>query len=174
MAGLDRADHAGPADDDGFRSVSITEGPDGFAVDVEVAWLDDTDDAAPAGTAPHARSGPHRQSTAADRTMPADDAADGTNDDAAVDTDADTNELAIDGTAGDGGTTYSVTVTGTVERDDDASTDTSGFERDSRLPTTDTTFGIVEDGVDVLRYSGRLVELSIDGTADVRFGGGGT
>lgn len=161
-------DSTGPGGNDSeYRSISIVEDPDGFVVDVKVD-SDEKSAEAPDGT---------DEPAAVDAPETANDSLAHDARTATVSTDATTgdvdlpNELIVDGTDTDGDATYTVTVSGRIEGDLDASTDAVAVDQ-SDVPTDDTVVGIVHDGTHVYRYSGSLVGLSVDGNVDVSFGGG--
>lgn len=147
---------------DQHRSVSITEASDGFVVDVEVDWDTSAEgEAAEPGT----ESG---------ESPPGSGLASGTEPEADSGQSEEEGRLSkvliVDGNDTRGDATYTVTVSGEIRADGDASSDADAVEQPG--PSTNgRVVGILTDGMHVYRYSGTIEELSVDGNVDVRFGG---
>ncbi|WP_435346456.1 hypothetical protein [Haloarchaeobius sp. HRN-SO-5] len=81
------------------------------------------------------------------------------------------NELVVDSRDADEVTTYTVTVSGDIERDDASSTGSGNFDDMEDIARDGKVLGVVHDGTDVFRYSGEVTAVSFDGSADVTFWG---
>ncbi|MFD1647756.1 hypothetical protein [Haloarchaeobius litoreus] len=95
-----------------------------------------------------------------------DSTADDTTDDEAL-----PNELVIESTDADSVTAYTVTVSGDVVKDNASSTAAGQFDRFEDVARDGKVIGLVHDGADVYRYSGSVVEVTVDGNADVSLQG---
>ncbi|MFD1647757.1 hypothetical protein [Haloarchaeobius litoreus] len=152
-----------PTEEEQYRSVSITEASDGFVVDVDVDWQESPEDADVNDADTGIDSTDRTPSGATDTT--ADQASE-----TAQDADPLPNELLVDGSDTQGDATYTLSVSGEIRADCDASSDAEAVEQPAP-PTEGRVVGIVNDGIHVYRYSGRLEAVSVDGNVDLRLGG---
>ncbi len=80
------------------------------------------------------------------------------------------NVIVVDGQSDDTVTTYTFTVSGTAERDVENSTgggDGLTWSVVEDVSKEGKVLGLVEDGVDVFRFSGNVTDLTVDGDASV-------
>ncbi|WP_256300934.1 hypothetical protein [Haloarchaeobius salinus] len=96
---------------------------------------------------------------------------DGSTDDGSSDEEELPNELVINSTDADSVTAYTVTVSGDVVKDNADSSEGGLFDRFEDVARDGKVIGLVHDGTDVYRYSGSVVEVTIDGNADITLQG---
>ncbi|WP_440991928.1 hypothetical protein [Haloarchaeobius baliensis] len=149
--------------DENHRSVSITEASDGFVVDVEVDWKDATEETD--GT-------DLEQVPDGDRTEGTDVRDPGQEAEAEPAGSADglPSRLVVDGSDTHDDATYTVSVSGSIRPDSDASSAAEAVEQPGS-PTNGRVVGIVDGDTHVYRYSGVIEEVSVNGHVDIRFGG---